>query len=179
MCFGMQGSFIIKDIHPHGFWLWIFSSPWGSLPTEITKALVCKIGTGYIEERNWGFFKSCFTIGSSNLTSWTLPCRLSCFHSRSVRVAGIFLWQWLMFNIQEQWTGMYVFTLLFHQGLSFYSCPISVCFHFYYSLQFKQEKESCRNPRARWSFVCMLVEELGYLYVYLMVPVAETELFWP
>lgn len=125
------------------------------------------------------FLNPALPIGSSNLTSWTLPCSLSCFHNRSIRVAGIFLWQWLMFNIQEQWTGMYVFTLLFHQGLSFYSCLISVCFHFYYSLQFKQEKESCRNPRATWSFVCMLVEELGYLYVYLMVPVAETELFWP
>lgn len=74
---------------------------------------------------------------------------------------------------------MYVFSLLFPQGLSFYLCLISVCFHFDYSLQFKQEKESCRNPRARWSFVCLLVEERGSLYVYLIVPVAEIELFWP
>lgn len=65
MYFGMRGSFVIKDIRPHGFWLWIFSSPWGSLPTEITKALVCEIGTSCIEERDWDFFKSCFTVGSN------------------------------------------------------------------------------------------------------------------
>lgn len=54
--FGMQGSFIIKYIHPHGFWLWIFRSPCGSLPTEIKKTLVCEIGTNCIEERDRGVF---------------------------------------------------------------------------------------------------------------------------
>lgn len=88
------------------------------------------------------------------------PYNLSCIHNRSVRVAVIFLWQWLIFK-HARTVDRDVFTLLFHQGLSFYFCLISVCLHFDYDLQSKQEKESCRNPRARLSFVYLLVEELG------------------
>lgn len=160
MNIGRWDLFLVKLVHLHLFWPWKFSSPCGQLQSEFTKDTVCEIGTNSVEEI---FFFNPFLLLEDVTVQHTLPCNQSCIPYRSVRVSVMLSGQWL--TLKHWTTGMC--SLLFYWRLPFCPTPSISVSPFRLWSAVAQEKAST-SPCARLS-VYLLVEELVWLYVYLML----------